>query len=103
MAKIEADKELTLKEIELKAQAQTRTHAVVDPPPPIRNAKSPKLPAFIDQKDELDSDLLCFERYGENAMWEKTCGLLSQVHYLQEEPRMYIPGCQMEMLKTTTS
>ena len=34
-------------------------------------AKSPKLPAFIDEKDELDSYLLCFERYAENASWEK--------------------------------
>ena len=32
-AKIEADKEITLKEMELKAQAQTSTNAVVDPPP----------------------------------------------------------------------
>ena len=39
-AKIEADKELALKEMELKAQAQASTNATVDPPPRIRDAKS---------------------------------------------------------------
>ena len=38
MAKIQADKELTLKEMKLKAQAQTSTNAVVDPPPRNRDA-----------------------------------------------------------------
>ena len=57
--------------MELKAQAQTSTDAVVDPPPRNRDAKFPNLPVFIDQKDELDSYLLCFERYAENAEWEK--------------------------------
>ena len=57
--------------MESKAQAQTRTNAVVDPPPRNRDAKSPMLPAFIDKKDELDSYLLHFERYAENAKWEK--------------------------------
>ena len=33
--------------------------------------KMPKLPSFIDQRDELDSYLLCFERYAENDSWEK--------------------------------
>ena len=41
----------SLKEMELKAQAQTSTNAVVDPPPGNRGAKSPKLLAFIDEKD----------------------------------------------------
>ena len=58
MAKVEADKELTLKGMELKAQAQASTSAAVDPPPRNRDAKSPKLPAFIDEKDELESYLL---------------------------------------------
>ena len=53
MVKIEADKELTLKEMKLKAQAQASTSTTVDPPPRNRDAKSPKLPAFIDEKDEL--------------------------------------------------
>ena len=33
--------------------------------------QSPKLPSFIDEKDELDSYLLRFERYAENVSWEK--------------------------------
>ena len=36
-----------------------------------KDAKSPKLPFFIDEKDELDSYLLRFERYAENASLEK--------------------------------
>ena len=50
MGKIKADKELTLKEMELKAQAQSSGSAAVDPPPRNRDAKSPKLQAFIDEK-----------------------------------------------------
>ena len=58
MAKIEADKEFTLKEMELKVQAQTSSNVVVDPPPHNRDAKFPKLlPPFIDENDELDSYL----------------------------------------------
>ena len=57
MAKIEADKELTLKEMELQAQAQAQasTSPAATPAPCNKDAKSPKLPAFIDEKDELDS------------------------------------------------
>ena len=69
-AKIEADKELALKELELKAQqdqASTSLAAV----PRCQDAKSPKLPSFIDEKGELDSYLLRFERYAENTSWEK--------------------------------
>ena len=39
-----------------------------NPPPRNRDAK---LPAFIDEKYELDSYLLRFECYTENANWEK--------------------------------
>ena len=59
-SKIQADKELTLKQMELKAQAQTCTNAVVCPPLRDRDAKSPKLP--VQRKDEPDSYLLRFER-----------------------------------------
>ena len=59
-AKIEADKELTLKEMELKAEDQASTSAAAAPPPRNKGAKSPKLPAFINEKDELDSYLLRF-------------------------------------------
>ena len=74
MAQIEVDRELKLKELELQAQ-QAQTKATISsaatPPPRNKDAKSPKLPSFIDEKDELDSYLLCFERYAENASWEK--------------------------------
>ena len=71
-AKIEAEKELALKELELKAQqSQASTSLAATPPPRNKDAKSPKLPSFIDEKDELDSYLLRFERYAENASWEK--------------------------------
>ena len=71
-AKIEAEKELALKELELKAlQSQASASLAATPPPHNKDAKSPKLPSFIDEKDELDSYLLRFERYAENASWEK--------------------------------
>ena len=61
-AKIEAEKELALKELELKAQqSQASTSPAATPPPRNKDAKSPKLPSFIDEKDELDSYLLRFE------------------------------------------
>ena len=71
MAQIKADKELSLKELELKAQAQTSTSPATTPTPRNKDAKSPKLPSLIDEKDKLDSYLLRFERYTENANWEK--------------------------------
>ena len=71
-AKIEAENELALKELELKAQqSQAGASLAATPPPRNKDAKSPKLPSFVDEKDELDSYLLRFERYAENASWEK--------------------------------
>ena len=73
-AKLEAEKELKIKEMELQAQqAQVTASASLAAtlPPRNKDAKSPKLPSFIDEKAELDSYLLCFERYAENASWEK--------------------------------
>ena len=71
-AKIEAEKELALKELELKVQqSQAGASLAATPPPRNKDAKSPKLPSFVDEKDELDSYLLRFERYAENASWEK--------------------------------
>ena len=71
-AKTEAEKELALKELELKAQQnQASASLAATPPPRNKDAKSPKLPSFIDEKDELDSYLLRFETYAENASWEK--------------------------------
>ena len=72
MAQIEIEKELKIKEMELQAQqVQATTSSAATPPPRNKDAKSPKLPSFIDEKDELDSYLLRFERYAENASWEK--------------------------------
>ena len=74
------DKQLKIKEMELQAQqaqAQANTSPAATLTPLIK--KSPKLPSFIDEKEELHSYLLCFEPYAENASWEKlrTHGLLS--------------------------
>ena len=52
MAMIESDKELALKEMELKAQDQASTSAAAAPPHRNRDAKSPKLPSFINEKDD---------------------------------------------------
>ena len=74
IAKIQADKELALKEMELQeqaCQAQVTASSATAPPPRNKDTKSPKLPSFIDEKDELDSYLLRFEHYAENASWEK--------------------------------
>ena len=70
-AKLETEKELKIKEMELQAQTQATVGSAATLPPRNKDAKSPKLPSFIDEKDELDSYLLCFERYAENASWEK--------------------------------
>ena len=71
-AKIEAEKELALKELELKVQQnQASASLAATPPPRNKDAKSPKLPSFIDEKDELDSYLLRFEGYAKYASWEK--------------------------------
>ena len=40
------------KDMELKAQDQAGTRAADDLPPRNRDAKSPKLPAFTDERDE---------------------------------------------------
>ena len=68
-AKLEAEKALKIKEME--AQAQATAGSATTSPPHNKDAKSPKLPSFIDGRDELDSYLLRFERYAENASWEK--------------------------------
>ena len=56
LAQMEIDKELKVKEMELQAQqAQTTTSPATTPAPRNKHAKSPKLPSFISEKDELDS------------------------------------------------
>ena len=76
MAQIEIDKELknSIKMMKLQAQqaqAQATASFATTPPPRNKDANSPKLPSFINGKDEVDFYLLCFERYTENASWEK--------------------------------
>ena len=63
LAQIEIEKELKIKELEQDLAATL--------PPRNKDAKSPKLPSFIDKKDELDSYLLHFEHNAVNASWEK--------------------------------
>ena len=53
------------------AQAQATASSATTPPPRNKDAKSPKQPSFIDKKVELDSYLLRFKCYAENASWEK--------------------------------
>ena len=65
-AKTAAEKELALKEL----QSRASTSATADPPPRNRNAKSPKLPSFINE-DDLDSYLLHFKCYAEKGSCEK--------------------------------
>ena len=72
LAQIGIEKELKIKEMELQAQqAEATTSSATTPPPRNKGAKSPKLPSFIDEKDELDSYILRFECFAENTSWEK--------------------------------
>ena len=54
------------------AQAQATASSAITPTTRNKDAKLPKL----DEKDELDSYLLCFERYAENASWEMETGAI---------------------------
>ena len=78
------DKELKIKEMELQAQqaqAQATASSATTPPPGNKDAKSPMLPSFIDEKDKLDSYLLRFERSLKMPVGRRTHGLLSWVRY----------------------
>ena len=70
-AQIEAAKE----QAKIEAGKDSDSLAVT-PSPHNKDAKSPKLPSFIDEKDELESYLLRFECYAENASWEKDTGAI---------------------------
>ena len=54
-----------------KMKAQANTSPAATPTPRNKVAESPKLSSFIDGKDELESYLLCFKSFAENASWEK--------------------------------
>ncbi|XP_077870193.1 uncharacterized protein LOC144363232 [Saccoglossus kowalevskii] len=59
--------ELEMKQLELKgALSRSPDSRYTD------LAKSPKLPAFVDGKDELDSYLLRFERFAASNEWDKS-------------------------------
>ena len=94
---------LALKEMELQAQAPVNADAI-SRPPPYRDAKSLKLQAFVDKKDELGSYLLCFERYAENDKWEKITWALRKCITVQCITIRKSHGCkhQVKMLTTTT-
>ena len=63
-AKIEAEKELALKELELKAQqSQAGASLAATPPPRNKDAKSPKLPSFVNEKDEPDQFVIRLKNY----------------------------------------
>ena len=106
MAQIEIEKELKIKEMELQAQqdqAQATTSSATIPPPRNKDAKFPKLPSFIDEKEELNSYLLRFKRYAENASWEKDTWAVKLSVLLTGQPLTFIPGCQMQTPVITTS
>ena len=91
-AKLEAEKELKIQEMEFqaqRAQPQATADSATTSPPRNKDAKSPKLPPFIDGKDELDSYLLRFERYAENASWEKDKWAINLSALLKSHGRLY--------------
>ena len=102
-AKLEAEKELSFKELELKVQEQASTSSVVAPIPRNRHAKSPKIPSFIDKKDELDSYLLHFEPDVQNASWEKNTWAIKLSAVLTGRALTFLLRCQIQMTMTTTS
>ena len=76
-AQIKAEKELKIKEMELQAQAQVTASSATTPPPRNKDAKSPKLPSFIDEKDELDSYCYVLNATLKMLVGRRTHGLLS--------------------------
>ena len=66
--------ELAMKQIELEMMNSNNSHnstSTKDVPCPSTSA-TPKLPAFVDHKDDLDSYLNRFERFARSNKWEKT-------------------------------
>ena len=41
-------------------------------------AKAPKLPSFVDGKDDLDAYLQRFERFADTAKWKRRMGIKAQ-------------------------
>ena len=71
MAKIEAEMNSPLNSWNCRPRLKSILMLLGNPPPPYRDAKSLKLPAFMDEKDELDNFLVYFECYAKNAQCKK--------------------------------
>ena len=69
--RLEAEREESLRQVEIKKLelelARAGTASTLS-----SRGKSPRLPAFVDGKDELDNYLLRFERFATVNKWEKT-------------------------------
>ena len=77
-AKIEADKEPALKELELKAQQdQASTRLAATPPPRNKDAKFPKLLSFIDEKANQTATCYALNVTLKMPVGRKARGLLS--------------------------
>ena len=72
-----ADELQAEEKMELQAQAQVTASSATTPPPRNKDAKSPKLPSFIDEKDELDSYLYALNVTLKMLVGRRTHGLLS--------------------------
>ena len=65
--------ETAKREHELELARLGQEHAPADQIPHREDrAKTPKLPSFVDGKDDLDAYLQRFERFATNAKWDKT-------------------------------
>ena len=65
-----------------------------------------EIAVFVDEKDKLDSYLLCFERYAKNAKWKKVMWIIKLSALLSGRAMDVIestPGCSMKILTTTIS
>ena len=69
--RLEVEKEESLRQLEIKKLELELARAGTASTLSIRG-KSPRLPAFVDGKDELNSYLLRFERFATVNKWEKT-------------------------------
>ena len=65
-------------------------------------AKVPKLPAFVDGKDDLDTCLQSFERFAATAKWHKTGWHQSSVLCCQDEHSKYTHAYLRKQLKIMT-
>ena len=65
--------EAAKREHELELARLGQEHGLADRVPNREDwAKTPKLPSFVDGRDDLDAYLQRFERFATNAKWEKT-------------------------------